>query len=62
MQFFFLCFQDWGKAGDLHDLNIQWHIPSAEEIAFSFDLLDSFLKPELEKLECYADGKLEMSR
>ncbi|KAF7252291.1 Proteasome activator complex subunit 4 [Varanus komodoensis] len=53
---------DWGKPGDLRNLDIQWHVPSAEEMAFSFSLLDLFLQPELDKLAQYTDGNLEMSR
>lgn len=59
---FLLYLQDWGKPGDLRNLNIQWHVPSAEEIAFSFYLLDSFLQPELDKLARYADADIEMTR
>ncbi|XP_068089225.1 proteasome activator complex subunit 4 isoform X1 [Hyperolius riggenbachi] len=54
--------KDWGKAGDLWNLNIRWHVPSAEEVEFAFSLLDNFLKPELEKLDCYVCGELDMSR
>uniref|UniRef100_A0A8D2L1E2 Proteasome activator subunit 4 n=1 Tax=Varanus komodoensis TaxID=61221 RepID=A0A8D2L1E2_VARKO len=54
--------KDWGKPGDLRNLDIQWHVPSAEEMAFSFSLLDLFLQPELDKLAQYTDGNLEMSR
>ncbi|XP_078505604.1 proteasome activator complex subunit 4 isoform X2 [Lissotriton helveticus] len=54
--------KDWGKPGDLWNLDIHWHVPSPEEIAFAFHLLDSFLQPELLKLERYGNGELEMSR
>lgn len=54
--------QDWGKPGDLWNLGIQWHVPSSEEVAFAFYLLDSFLQPELSKLQRCGDGELEMSR
>ncbi|EMP23881.1 Proteasome activator complex subunit 4 [Chelonia mydas] len=54
--------EDWGKPGDLWNLNIQWHVPSSKEITFAYYLLDSFLQPELTKLEHYANGKQEMSR
>ncbi|XP_062464948.1 proteasome activator complex subunit 4 isoform X1 [Pezoporus occidentalis] len=54
--------KDWGKPGDLWNLDIQWHVPSSEEINFAFYLLDTFLQPELIRLEHYAAGKLEMSR
>lgn len=57
-----LFLQDWGKPGNLQKLDIQWHVPSVEEVAFSFELLDTFLQPELDKLEQYSDGSLEMSR
>ncbi|EPY88734.1 hypothetical protein CB1_000157005 [Camelus ferus] len=54
--------KDWGKPGDLWNLGIQWHVPSSEEVAFAFYLLDSFLQPELIKLQRCGDGELEMSR
>ncbi|XP_053568667.1 proteasome activator complex subunit 4 [Bombina bombina] len=54
--------KDWGKPGDLWNLNIKWHVPSAEEIDFAYYLLDNFLQPELIKLDCYGNGELEMSR
>ncbi|KAB1266874.1 Proteasome activator complex subunit 4 [Camelus dromedarius] len=47
---------------DLWNLGIQWHVPSSEEVAFAFYLLDSFLQPELIKLQRCGDGELEMSR
>ncbi|XP_077341678.1 proteasome activator complex subunit 4 [Lithobates pipiens] len=54
--------KDWGKAGDLWNLNIRWHVPSAEEVKFAFYLLDNFLQPELDKLYRYGSGELELSR
>ncbi|EGV92976.1 Proteasome activator complex subunit 4 [Cricetulus griseus] len=54
--------KDWGKPGDLWNLGIQWHVPSSEEVSFAFYLLDSFLQPELIKLQRCGDGELEMSR
>ncbi|ELK14706.1 Proteasome activator complex subunit 4, partial [Pteropus alecto] len=54
--------KDWGKPGDLWNLGIQWHVPSSDEVAFAFYLLDSFLQPELIKLQHCGDGELEMSR
>ncbi|XP_030051703.1 proteasome activator complex subunit 4 isoform X1 [Microcaecilia unicolor] len=54
--------KDWGKPGDLWNLNIRWHVPSAEEISFAYFLLDTFLQPELVKLDRYGNGDLEMSR
>ena len=54
--------QDWGKPGDLFNLNIQWHIPSREEKLLAKDLLDMFLQPELTKLERFVDESLTLSR
>ncbi|KAM5165243.1 proteasome activator complex subunit 4 [Mantella aurantiaca] len=60
--FFIFCSWDWGKAGDLWNLNIRWHVPSAEEVEFACYLLDNFLQPELDKLNRYGSGELELSR
>ncbi len=46
--------QDWGRPGDLWNLEIQWHVPSAEETAFVFYVLDLLLQPELQRLQKYA--------
>ena len=54
--------QDWGKPGDLFNLNIQWHIPSSEEKLLAKDLLDMYLQPELTKLERFVDESLTLSR
>ncbi|KAG2467259.1 PSME4 protein, partial [Polypterus senegalus] len=54
--------KDWGKPGDLWNLNIHWHVPTNEEISFIFYVLDTFLQPELVKLQRHADGEFEMSR
>jgi hypothetical protein len=36
--------------GDMDDLGMKWHIPTAEEIAFAQSLIDHILQPELEKI------------
>lgn len=56
-----LC-QDWGRPGDLRNLDIQWHVPSAEEKQFVFYLLDLLLKPELQRLQKHMQGEQEISR
>ncbi|XP_068688324.1 proteasome activator complex subunit 4-like isoform X1 [Montipora foliosa] len=57
-----LFIRDWGKPGDLHNLNIQWHIPTEEEKLLAKLLLDTFLQPELTKLEKILDQSLTLSR
>lgn len=54
--------QDWGRPGDLWNLEIQWHVPSVEEISFAFYLLDLILQPELQRLKRFAEGEQDMSR
>lgn len=54
--------QDWGRPGDLWNLDIQWHVPSMEETAFVFYILDLLLQPELQRLQKFAQGEQDMSR
>ncbi|MGH0136569.1 UNVERIFIED_CONTAM: hypothetical protein FKN15_062569 [Acipenser sinensis] len=54
--------KDWGTPGDLWNLNIHWHVPTSEEKAFVFYILDTILQPELVKLQRHANGELEMPR
>lgn len=57
-----LFIRDWGKPGDLFNLNIQWHIPTKEEKLLAKELLDTFLQPELTRLENFLDGSVTLSR
>ncbi|XP_055031264.2 proteasome activator complex subunit 4B isoform X1 [Misgurnus anguillicaudatus] len=54
--------KDWGRPGDLWNLEIKWHVPSVEETAFVFYILDLLLQPELQRLQRYAQGEQDMSR
>uniref|UniRef100_I3JTZ4 Proteasome activator subunit 4a n=1 Tax=Oreochromis niloticus TaxID=8128 RepID=I3JTZ4_ORENI len=58
----YLPIKDWGRPGDLWNLEIQWHVPSVEEISFAFYLLDLILQPELQRLKRFAEGEQDMSR
>uniref|UniRef100_A0A8C3A3V6 Uncharacterized protein n=1 Tax=Cyclopterus lumpus TaxID=8103 RepID=A0A8C3A3V6_CYCLU len=39
--------RDWGRAGDVADLGVRWHVPDKEEEHFVFQLLSRLLHPEL---------------
>uniref|UniRef100_A0A8C5A3D9 Proteasome activator subunit 4 n=1 Tax=Gadus morhua TaxID=8049 RepID=A0A8C5A3D9_GADMO len=54
--------KDWGRPGDLWNLDIQWHVPCVEETSFAFYILDLILQPELQRLQRFSQGELEMSR
>lgn len=46
----YLAINDWAKPGDMDNLGMKWHIPSAKELAFGQSLMDHLLQPELEKI------------
>uniref|UniRef100_A0AAQ6IA71 Proteasome activator subunit 4 n=1 Tax=Anabas testudineus TaxID=64144 RepID=A0AAQ6IA71_ANATE len=58
----YLPIKDWGRPGDLWNLDIRWHVPSVEETSFAFYLLDVILQPELQRLQRFAQGEQDMSR
>ncbi|XP_046884684.1 proteasome activator complex subunit 4A isoform X1 [Hypomesus transpacificus] len=58
----YLPIKDWGRPGDLWNLQIQWHVPCVEETAFVFYILDLILQPELLRLQRHAQGDLDMTR
>ncbi|XP_072167902.1 proteasome activator complex subunit 4-like [Diadema setosum] len=57
----YLPIRDWGKPGDIHNLDVKWHQPSEEGVACIKDILDTFLQPEIKKLRDYTKGEV-MSR
>ncbi|KAF0025593.1 hypothetical protein F2P81_022474 [Scophthalmus maximus] len=54
--------KDWGRAGDVAALGVCWHVPSAEEENFVFQLLSRLLHPELERIKGHVSGDQPMSR
>uniref|UniRef100_A0AAQ5XT79 Proteasome activator Blm10 mid region domain-containing protein n=1 Tax=Amphiprion ocellaris TaxID=80972 RepID=A0AAQ5XT79_AMPOC len=58
----YLPIKDWGRPGDLWNLDIRWHVPSVEETSLAFYLLDLILQPELQRLQRFAQGDQDMSR
>ncbi|KAA1468528.1 hypothetical protein DENSPDRAFT_833844 [Dentipellis sp. KUC8613] len=41
----------WGHMYEAHEVKIDWHIPSDEEIAFVLDILDTVVSPALDKVD-----------
>uniref|UniRef100_A0A8C9XIR4 Proteasome activator subunit 4 n=1 Tax=Sander lucioperca TaxID=283035 RepID=A0A8C9XIR4_SANLU len=58
----YLPIKEWGRPGDLWNLDIRWHVPSVVETSFAFYLLDLILQPELQRLQRFAQGEQDMSR
>lgn len=54
--------REWGQAGDLEHLGIRWHLPTPEELACVQELLEAFLRPELEALGLWSRGERTLSR
>ncbi|XP_005100512.1 proteasome activator complex subunit 4B [Aplysia californica] len=44
----YLPIRDWGAAGDLDNLNVQWHIPSQEELSLATEIVETLLLPEIQ--------------
>lgn len=52
--------REWGKGSPLKEVNLQWHIPSAEEAECAQMLIDKYLKPATEKLRQWSVGEITM--
>ncbi|KAI9321667.1 hypothetical protein BX666DRAFT_1850314 [Dichotomocladium elegans] len=48
----------WGKPGDPKNLEIDWHVPSTEEIEFAMELLETFLVPSMQNIREMIKGDL----
>ena len=54
--------QDWGRPGNIHNLKLQWHLPTEQEMTAAQALLDRFLGDELKELRAFADSQLVLSK
>lgn len=54
--------RDWGKPGEIDDLNMSWHIPSLEELEFVNELVKEHLYPELDIIRSYIKGTATVTR
>ncbi len=55
-------FQDWGIPGDIHNLQLKWHVPDEEENKFAAELLERFLIGELDRLKSHREGAATLER
>lgn len=58
----YLPIRDWGKPGDLNNLQINWHFPSDEERALAEKIMERYLEENLKKLDNHADQVKTLSR
>ena len=56
--------QAWGQHVEFDKLNVQFHIPNAEEVDFACELVEAFIYPELDLLneKCSKMSKEERLR
>lgn len=54
--------RDWGRPGDVRNLQASLHVPCDEEVQFTKSLLENFLYRELHRLESWVDGHERLDR
>ncbi|XP_049827617.1 proteasome activator complex subunit 4-like [Schistocerca gregaria] len=58
----YLPIRDWGKPGNVHNLQMKWHVPDEEEIKHVQDIVNRYLPVELERISSYINDKSQMTR
>ena len=58
----YLPLSDWGKSGDLHNLEIEWYIPSNIEVEAAKNLVNKILTIQFQKLNDHMENKESLSR
>ncbi|XP_060063003.1 proteasome activator complex subunit 4-like [Ylistrum balloti] len=46
-----LAINEWAMPGDIHNLQMKWHVPNDEEMQFASEILHAILEPELEAIK-----------
>ena len=58
----YLPISDWGKPGDIHNLDIEWFIPGTEEVAAAQSIVTKILGTQLKKIRGHVDKSCSLSR
>lgn len=58
----YLPIRDWGKPGDINNLQINWHFPSKEERLVAEKIMERYLEVNLKKLDGHVDQVDTLSR
>lgn len=51
----YLPIRDWGKPGDMNNLQINWHFPTKEERFIAEKIMERYLEANLKKLDDHVD-------
>ena len=54
--------EDWGRIPNVQELNIKWHVPNKEEIAFAVELFKSQAESALQHLTSLTNGSSSVKR
>ena len=57
-----LWFQDWGKPGNPHDMQLKWYVPGNNEVACVQSLVSRYLPPELQCIENFILHDVQLTR
>lgn len=54
--------RDWGKSGDIYNLNLSWHYPSESDLDEVQRLISKYLPPELNRLDKFVKDEIALTR
>lgn len=57
-----LWLQDWGKPGNLHNIQLKWYVPGNKEVACVQSLISRYLPPELQRIESFIRDDVQLTR
>ena len=55
-------FQEWGQSGDLYNLGMLWHVPTAAETSFATVILREFVCAEFDSIEQHINNTRTLTR
>ena len=53
---------DWGKPGDVHNLDIEWFIPGEEEVGAAQNIVTKILENQFKKIQGHVDKSASLAR
>ena len=57
-----IVFQEWGQSGDLYNLGMLWHVPTAAETSFATVILREFVCAEFDSIQQHINNTRTLTR
>ena len=54
--YYYVCLKDWAAPGDVYNIGMLWHIPSAEEVQFASQIIQNVLGTELDAVQSISEN------